>query len=315
MSKHKHIKPKRVVVKCPACRKKDFEIRAIKDEGIATLKCIACNKNYLLLDSDDYWFDTIQNGYPRVRKCSCKSTTFGLACEYDFREDGDVRSVDVHTQCTACTKQSRLLDVDIDYGGTDHLVKKPLTRCENPKILYDLREFTMFAIPADIIRVLEFLSSKFNCLFTCQVRVKDKWVLRHSSLKETSSLVLQHNQSSGQAYYSEIYAHRDRIHFSETDVDNHKKEDVFWKRHEVIRFSSPFGMILNNATSLLYYINLSNEYIDDQTITPKSNEFVTMTKHLQEWLKKEFVSWRGKHCFDNPDENIRAFGDRFKKKK
>ncbi len=64
---------------CPACASLDFEIRALADEGLATVKCVACNRNYLLLDSEEYWFDAIQGGYPRLRKCLCGSSSFSCA--------------------------------------------------------------------------------------------------------------------------------------------------------------------------------------------------------------------------------------------
>jgi hypothetical protein len=59
---------------CPECQGIQFEIRVKKDEQVATAKCMNCDRHYLMLDSQDYWFDVIQRGYPRVSRCSCRGT-------------------------------------------------------------------------------------------------------------------------------------------------------------------------------------------------------------------------------------------------
>src|ERR1700722_11638831 len=178
------MRPESIEVTCPACAALDFEIRALTDEGLAALKCLSCNRNYLLLDSEEYWFDVIQAGYPRLRKCSCGSTSISLRCDYCYRENGDVRSIDVRTICPACAKDKHLMSMDIDYSGTDELVERPLRYCENPKILYDLQEFTLYAKRDDIARTVNFLAASCKCSFVGWVRINNEWVKRELSSNE-----------------------------------------------------------------------------------------------------------------------------------
>src|ERR1035437_2549045 len=106
---------------CDACAGVDFEIRVLKDEGIASAHCAKFSRDYLLLDSEDYWFDVIQAGYPRPSRCTCKAMSFKLRCDYFYRENGDISSINVWSACSNCQKVKRQLTVDIDYGDTEEL--------------------------------------------------------------------------------------------------------------------------------------------------------------------------------------------------
>jgi hypothetical protein len=292
---------------CSACNRRDFEIRAVKDDDVATLRCIGCGRDYLLLDSEDYWFDVIQAGYPRLSRCGCKSISFAVRCDYQYRDDGDVRSIDVWRACSSCQKVNRLMSLDIDYEGTEDLVRRPLRYCKNPKILYDLQQLTLYATRDDIVRVVDFLNSEHNCAFVCWLREQDKWVRHDLSSDETGRAVLRDRDRR----YLRIYALPNPIDILDADVDTLKQEDIFWKRHEVIRISSPTNVGMDAGTGLLFYINFSNEFVDDEMITQKSRDFLQLTKSLVAWLGTEFVSWRGPRCFDNRNEHLRLFGDRF----
>jgi hypothetical protein len=61
-----------------------FQLRLIKSEGIG-LATTKRGQNYLILDSEDYWYDVIQNGYPKIKKCSCKNDWFKLKLKYYYR--------------------------------------------------------------------------------------------------------------------------------------------------------------------------------------------------------------------------------------
>ena len=47
---------------CPACASIDFEVGTLKEEALAAVKCVACDRDYLLLDSEEHWLDVIQRG-------------------------------------------------------------------------------------------------------------------------------------------------------------------------------------------------------------------------------------------------------------
>lgn len=111
-----------VQLSCPSCHGEQFEIFVLKDEGVGAVKCVSCDKNYLLLDSADFWFDVIQGRpYPRLSRCSCKVTNHQLTAEYSFGDDCQVRSVNVDSKCGMCGKVRRQLALDIDYAPTNKL--------------------------------------------------------------------------------------------------------------------------------------------------------------------------------------------------
>jgi hypothetical protein len=300
---------------CPDCRSTRFEISVLKDEGVAAARCLKCDRNYLLLDSGDYWFDVIQQGYPRPGRCGCKGTAFMLRIDYEFRDDGDVHSVDVWSTCAACGKSRRQFGADIDYGPTGHLVDAPLTYCRNPRILYDLKELTLYAKRADIARVVRFLHDAGDCQFIACLRENDLWDVRNIDVDVAEQAILKETEFS--LTYLWIYAAPRSIKVPASAVSGTRREDVFWKRREIIRISSPSRMLwglFSTRPSLLYYIHFSNEYVEGERVRPKPERFRDLTARFVAWLQSEFVTWRGPNCFDNPQEHQRAFGRKYRDK-
>ncbi len=111
----------------------EFQIRYIKEEGVG-LATTRSGKNYLILDSLDYWFDCIQERYPPKRKCPCKNDYFRLRFSYTPRAGTeDFRSVSITSVCTSCGKERQIGEIDLKYSPTDHLFTQPLTFCPKPK--------------------------------------------------------------------------------------------------------------------------------------------------------------------------------------
>jgi hypothetical protein len=65
---------------------------------------------------------------------------------------------------------------------------------------------------------------------------------------------------------------------------------------------------------LLYYINFCNQYIYEGKIEDKSKLFEEITFTLKDWLKKKFVTKRGKHCFDGEEAYNNFIAKRYNKK-
>lgn len=204
-------------------------------------------------------------------------------------------------------------DADIDYSPTKRLVDEPLTFCKNPKIQYDLRQLTLYAERADIARVARFLSKDAGCQFAASLQSNGEWSVRHLDCDEAEQTILK---DTGPAWcYNWIYAFPQPITISANQVGTARKEAAFWKRQEIIRISAPINVMFNSidgVPSLLYYITFSNEYIKNERVVAKSKSFVGLTARLVEWLRTEFVTWRGPNAFDNEREHLRAFGDRFR---
>jgi hypothetical protein len=248
--------------------------------------------------------------YPRPIRCGCKGTAFKLSIDYEFRDDGDVCSVAVRGTCAACGKAHRQFEVEIDYSPTKQLVDEPLKFCKNPKIHYDLRELTLYARRAEVAR---FLGKDAGCQFAASLRLDGGVVERRPmKLEEAEQTILKETELS---CYHWIYAFAASVEISANAVDTSRKEAAFWKRQEVIRISFPTNMLFdttNRVPSLLYYIHFSNEYVENERVVAKSQQFLGLTGRLIEWLRTEFVTWRGATCFDNEHEHLRAFGNRFR---
>lgn len=291
---------------CPSCGNSEFELRVLSDEGVASSCCLTCSQNFLLLDSEDYWFDVIQATYPRLRKCSCKSTAFKLRCDYLYRDDGNIKSVNLWSTCSSCEKTKRQINIDIDYDNTENLFNNPLRFCSNPKLKYDLKELTLYITKPDMASIVDYLYKEHGYMFTVSQREGGSWVQRTIDAKEAQHVIV-----SGK--YLFIYASHAPLELVDNEVATSRKEELFWKRHETIRISSPMSICMGKEEALLYYIQYSNEWVKDEMVIQKQPTFVEVTKSLYEWLNKNFVSWRSSLCFDNPTEHLRLFGDRFAK--
>src|SRR5262245_31531135 len=313
--------------RCLKCQSDEFELRVLRDEAVASARCLNCSADYLLLDSKDYWFDVIQKGYPRLTRCSCKNESFQLRIEYNIRDDGDIDYIEMHSICSACGKTRRQLDFEVDYCGTDHLLKKPLVPSKNPKVLYDLKDFNLLLTLPDVVRIVDHLAEE-RCGFLSYVRRGDGWVAVRQDAAEAKATIEK-------TKYLFIYAMPNDIEVVEDRINTNKKEDAFWKRSEVIRIGSkshvctyqfgkdparicycshPQTHAGYTEIGLSFYIEYSNEFVRREKIGVKSEGFRKVTGSLLAMLQDEFVSWRAPHCFDNPDVNVRVFGDRFRKK-
>jgi len=295
-------------LRCPACDGDAFELRVLPDDGVAAARCTACQQHFLVLDSEDHWFDLIQATSPRVRRCPCKAGTFSVSCRYVVRDDGEVRSVDLLSACTACAKTRRQMSVDIDYGDTGDLVTRPLRACKSPDLRYDLRQFTLYALPSDIAAIVDYLARAHGWNFVCWRREEGQWVRRALPPDPLREAILT-------GAYLHVYASPTPLSIHDDEVDTARQEATFWKRREIIRISSPYHIRGEQGQALLYYLAFANEFVDDDAVVPKSASFRASTQALVQWLGEHFVSWRGKSCFDNAAEHGRLFGDRFTRKR
>ena len=180
---------------------------------------------------------------------------------------------------------------------------------------------------SDIVRIVDHLA-KERCEFLSHLRRGDTWVPVRQDAAEAKATI-------GTSKYLFIYAMPNHIEVPENQIDTNKKENVFWKRSEVIRIGSkshvcttqfgdnqpgicycsdPQTHALYTEIGLSFYIDFSNEFVRGDKIVSKSEGFRKVTASLLAMLASEFVSWRGLHCFDNPEVNVLAFGDRFRTK-
>jgi hypothetical protein len=293
-------------IKC-ICDSEAFSINLNKVESMGLVTCKKCEKNYFLLDSGDYWYDSIQEKYPPKVKCSkCKSEFFGLRLIYKFRENSeDVMCVEITGLCKQCGSSKKLGIWEFKYSPTDSLIQNPIIFCQNPKIKYDLSTNTCYWTSGDLVNFLEFLYS-LNLLIYSKFHENKELVIKGLEKTETIKLAVS-------LKYSEFFAYKKKL-----SISNDQKID--WKKEEVISISFPYNMIfgkIGENPGLLFYIKYSTNYIDDfksGTVKEKSSEFKEIVKKVESWLMTNYPSLRGKNSFDNLQEHKRLFGDRFLKK-
>src|SRR2546430_10598591 len=95
-----------------SCGALDFEVRINRDEQVGLITC-AAGHHSLLLDSRDFWADALQDGRPKVSRCRCGGKLFQLSLEYEFRDSGDVRTIQIKPSCSSCGRPQVLVVVDI----------------------------------------------------------------------------------------------------------------------------------------------------------------------------------------------------------
>jgi hypothetical protein len=303
------------VLACPECTGEEFAISLLKDDGVGVAKCGGCARDYLLFDSADYWFDVIQQRYPRTRVCSCKGSAFRLRGDYWMREDGDIHTIQLWSTCAQCAKAKRELTLDIDYSPTQSLLDQPLVHCAKPKLLYDVKDLGLYATPERIAGVVRYLHEHERCTYVGVLRESRQWVRRTLDGPTAIATVLCAEAPDGLSSFLWIYALPTPLDVPPEAVATAKQEDGFWKRNDVIRIGSPMQVIWGGERTKLYAIQFANERVDGDAVQPKSQAFRAATGRLMQWLAKEFVSWRGPSSFDDPVVHAQAFGDRFTRKK
>ncbi|MBR5121540.1 MAG: hypothetical protein IKU89_03230, partial [Oscillospiraceae bacterium] len=112
----------------------EFQIRYIRAEDVGIITSRS-DKSYFILDSNDYWYDLIQEQYPSKQKCSCKNDYFKVSFDYIPRKGtDDFKAVELTSQCTECGKIKKFARIDIDYSPSCQLYDSEITFCPQPNI-------------------------------------------------------------------------------------------------------------------------------------------------------------------------------------
>jgi hypothetical protein len=273
----------------------EFQVRFFKEEGIGLLTT-RTEKNYLVLDSLEYWYDLIQNEYPKKKKCSCKNEWFTVQFAYEVRKDtSDFRSVTIRTTCISCRKSVKAMTIDIDYSPTDHLLTHPLTYCEQPNIKYKFNELNSYWSGNDLPNFLAFIFNDLKLNVYCWFfrYPEGKRFFQKVNLKEAIEIITI-NHKYLDFYFSErVINPEDMIAFKDEN-GVYLKRDI-WRKNEFIKLSSP--IVISNCGSL-YYISYCNQYLVKTNVIDKSKQFEHITSTLNSWLKSNFITKRGVNCFD-----------------
>jgi len=101
------------------CGADRFEVQADDTEGCALRRCVACEQEHLICDSEEYWDES----NAEQCFCTCEKGIFQVAVGFALVEDKtNVRWLYVGMRCVACGLAGVYADWKIDYGPSLHLM-------------------------------------------------------------------------------------------------------------------------------------------------------------------------------------------------
>lgn len=276
----------------------EFQVRLLKDEGVGLLTT-KNSKNYLILDSIEYWYDLIQNEYPKKKKCSCKNEWFFVKFNYIPRQGtDDIREIRILTTCSNCNKISTPISIDIDYSPTIQLLENPITFCEKPNIKYKFKELTSYWSGDNLSDFLKFIFLDLELTVYCWffVHPENKRRFEKISFEKAMQIITVNHRYLNFFFSASELDTKSYIELTD-DKGVYLKEGI-WRKDEIIQLSSPTAIL---GYGLLYCITFCNQYLTKGIVTDKSEQFEKITSQLQVWLKSKFITKRGTNCYDGQE--------------
>ncbi len=270
---------KTVACQC-VCGAQQFRVRLEPDEQVGLLTCSAGHHS-LLLDSRDYWADALQEGRPKETRCRCGGALFRVDLVYDFRDDGDVRSVDVSPTCCDCGRKRTGASFEIDYSPTAELISKPLDPVEQPWLKAKRSEITAYWQPADAERFASYLSG-----------IPGIRIYRDSEGFEECGIETVE-------FYPEL---KYDLYFTNVlELPPLRLRDP-QRAAPLLRLTSPFHIACPTGIALLHYIEYADEILRGAEVLSQPQPFLTFARQARAWLYENYLSQRGTHTADNPAE-------------
>ena len=264
----------------------EFEIRFISEENVGVITSRS-NESFFLLDSQEYWYDLIQDKYPVKRKCACKNDFFNIYFDYIPREGtDDYRAIEINSQCAECGKIKNISRVDIDYSPSSHLFEYPITYCKKPKIKYKTYCLNGFWSEDILLNLVEFLSDKKLLIYCWYWNETDnKRYFKQFDLKE-----LINSLSTDNFKYLEIYFTTQPIDESFLNLGSDGKgvyvDRNMWRKQEIIKIVAPI-IVVTDIERKLYYMEFCSEYINlNGDVIAKNQSFCDLIKEVVLYGKK-----------------------------
>lgn len=259
----------------------EFQLRYIFDENVGLLTARS-EKSYLILDSIDYWYDCIQNGYPPKRKCKCKNDFFKLHFDYVPRVGtDDYRAVELTSCCTECGKQRKFATIDIKYSPTEQLYEQPITYCEKPKIKYKTYSIRGYWKEEAFYKLTDFLSQQ-QLLIYCLYWDEGKRFVKKFTTEELKKFLFEEKKR-----YLNIYFSMESL---EVLLDKQSSDDRgiridkdIWRKEEIIILHSPFMVM---GSGLFYEMDFCSEYIEAGQVKAKSEDFCKLAQKVWEYSRE-----------------------------
>jgi hypothetical protein len=266
-------------------------MRLRRDEQIGLVTCIEGHHS-LLADSRDYWADITQGKKPKQSKCKCGSLFFDVHLAYEFRENGDVRSIEVLPACCNCARPQPPMLLEIKYSPTDQLVSMPLDAIDQPWLHAKRKEITCYWQPSDAqdfaLHLVQSLKARVFCTRSTG-KIEECEIQDVPFLPELKSDLYFTNDPDLPSFFAHREPHRVA---------------------PFLRLFGPFHILLSfpDDVALLHYIEYSEEIPCGADICKQPPSFLNFALQAKKWLGQNYVSSRGKDTADNPAEYARIWG-------
>jgi hypothetical protein len=234
-----------------------------------------------LLDSRDYWADVLQEGRPKEIRCQCGGPLFRVDLVYHFRDDGDVRSVDVSPTCCDCGRERTGASFEIDYSPTSELVSKPLDLIEQPWLKARRSEITAYWQPADAERFASYVS-----------KIPGVRIYRDSNGFEECGIEVVE-------FYPELKCD---LYFTNALELPPLRGRNPQKAAPLLRLTSPFHIACPTGIALLHYIEYADEILHGAEVLSQPQPFSMFARQARAWLQQNYSSQRGRNTADNAAE-------------
>lgn len=279
---------KRTICTC-SCGAQQFQVRLFRSEQVGLLTCSEGHHS-LLLDSRDYWADVLQNGRPKLRRCRCGQGLFGLELIYEFRESGDVRRVEVISNCANCGRGQRPTLFEFKYSPTDELISRPLDPIERPWLQPKRRQITAYWRPEDAERFARYLAEELGARVFQRIRGGEIQPCRIEDVEFFPEL-------KPELFFTNV------AEIAPPRIHDPEKASAF------IRLSGPYHILIAfpNDLAFLYYIKYADETMSDSKVIKQPALFAEFTRTAREWLSQHYLADRSKNSADNPKEYVRVF--------
>jgi len=215
---------------------------------------------------------------------------FRVNLSYEFRQSGDVRTIQINPICALCGRGHTTTEIDIKYSPTDQLVTRPLDPIEEPWRQPKRRQITAFWKPTDAERFASYLTQSLHARVFAQ-RVPYEFA-------EVTSADIE--------FYPEL---KHDLLFTNLDVQTAPEGRDPEKRSPFLRLNGPLHMHYSfpadpnsrENVRLLHYIQFSQEVVIEGRLEQQPSRFLTFARDACDWLSRNFVSLR-KNTADNPEE-------------
>jgi hypothetical protein len=204
-----------------------------------------------------------------------------VALAYDFREDGDVRSVDVLLTCCHCGREKIATSFEIDYSPTAELISKPLDPIEQPWLKAKQCQITAYWQPADAERFASYLTGTLGALMYRAVDDMEECRIQSITF---------HPELEYDLYFTNIPA---AVPIRSRDPQ---------RAAPLLRLASPFRIACPGGFALLHYVEYAEEILWDSEVRRQPQLFLSFAAQARQWLNQNYSSERGRNTADHPME-------------